>query len=437
MSNDNVRGLLETSLEAIDYQAKSMLFQELTAAITNLVNANQFNEQGLERFDLAKIISKHTGLALDLRVLRNSSEAFIQIKYLDKNSPLLQPYKKLGMDDEIESVILHKRHLTKITSDLRGQIDINKGKVGGVFSKVPFEMYLGDDLLKSIKLTPSEVAAVILHEVGHAFTSLETLVHILTTNMAISSAIQSLNKTNDDNIRLEIVHDLETTLDSTIVDPLNAAYLSKNPVAFTTLVLRSMADKKVRSSANSETYDLRSFEFLADQFAARQGAGRDLAIALDKLHGKFDLNYRWRIGSTVFYIVDAVKLALGALTLGITNVFIFPVVFSIFYLTLADPEFNIYDNPVERLTRIKNDMVQSLKNKTLSADDQKKLLGDIDVIDSILEGLKSHRSIANLLWISLTKNRRNQHAQIELQKELEGLINNDLFIKAAKLQSIA
>jgi hypothetical protein len=96
-------------------------------------------------------------------------------------------------------------------------------------------------------------------------------------------------------------------------------------------------------------------------------------------------------------------------------------------------EDNIYDLPTERLRRARSNLVQAMKDLSLESSDRRRILEDIEFIDNLTKDMIDRRTLLNLIWISLTPNRRKQHNQIKFQKELESLINNDLFVSAGKL----
>lgn len=431
----SIKPQFRPSMEAISYQGKTMLLNELTMAFQTLLEQEKIDELSFAKLGLENIVKRNTGLTIEFRLMSEGSpiDAFAVPPILDVNSPLLEMFKRVGMAN---SLAIHSEGHVKVINysrDLRGQIDLDSGKVSGIFSKIPSSIAIGSGLWETVKLTPVETAAIVIHEVGHVFSYFETLIQTVTTNAVIGSAIQSLKSTEDKTIRLKLVFETAEALGVKLEDPDSLTDVKDGGEIFSAVLLKAMADKRTHSAAGSETYDLRSAEFMADQFTTRQGGGKDLAVALDKTL-RFDRSSYGR--STSKHIaIEAVRVA--CLVLLAIAAPVWTGIIAGLMLVYADPEGRIYDDPGERLARIKNDLVQTLKDTSLPKKVRGQLLSDIETIDSVRQDIKDRRSFFNYIWLAVSSKRRDQFTQMRLQQELEKLVNNDLFIKASQLKTMA
>jgi hypothetical protein len=96
-----------------------------------------------------------------------------------------------------------------------------------------------------------------------------------------------------------------------------------------------------------------------------------------------------------------------------------------------------YDQPGARFKRVRNQIVENLKNKELSKDDHERLTADMTLIDDVLKDVNDRRQLVGVLWDSLVPSGRKARKQELLQRQLEDLVANDLFVKAAELRQLA
>lgn len=420
------------STEAIDYQAGSPLFRDLTDCIQEFMQAPRDTDQALRQTGIVEAIKKHTGLSIDLKVERGMTNAYALPILIDPNGPFVQPWNRMGWGDMIAEEVTTIREIQRYSDTLRGQIDLTSGRVSGVFSNLTVGGVLGTGLWSFAKLTAAEVAAILLHELGHVFTFFENLTRTMTENMILATAIQGMNRTQDRKERLELVQQVSRSLDVPFDKPESVATMKGE--TFATLVIKKKVDQ-LASATGSAVYDLRGAEFSADQWATRQGAGRALVEALDKIYVVFGEGHRRSLGENV--ALDIVTTLAAIVVSIIPPVGIFIATLTFIYFTVADVEGKQYHDPLERVVTVRKDLIQSLKQKDLTEESRKAILNDIAGIDAIAKGMLDYRSWANWLYIRLTPGRRKQYNEMRFQQELELLANNDLFVHAATLQTLA
>lgn len=420
------------SCEAIAYQGTSVLKHDMTYAFRTFIEGGKFTQAILDTMGLSEIVRKHTGLNVEFKVVSDLN-AYAIPPVIDVNSPLLSAWRAYGVGEEdLGSVLVTLKKIKGFSDTLNGSIDRGRGRVTGVFSNIVTTVSVGTGLWTQANLTPEEVTAVMLHELGHIYSFFETLVYSATTNMTISSAAQALAKIDKDEDRLTLVHETAKILGAKVEDPAALARKGLRKETFAVIFLKASMDSDLRATHGSFRYDMRSSEFLADQFAARYGAGRDLVVGLDKMMRAMGVGHRYSLPTFMF--IQAVQVA----WLLVFTVFATPMAILAVLLYTLNPhiENKMYDDPAERLARIKQDLVQSLKDTSLPPKVRQQLLDDIHSIDKVREGVVDRRGLFNYCWLMLTSSRREQYSQMKSQQELERLVNNDLFVKAAQFKTM-
>ena len=188
------------------------------------------------------------------------------------------------------------------------------------------------------------------------------------------------------------------------------------------------------SQEQDAPYNCRSIEHMADQFAIRHGASLALATAQHKL-AKLTSVHDYGRSKAAFLAVQAARY--GALILltwsipavGLSMAFICNLLMA---AEAADSDYRM--GPNERIQRIKQDLVQLLKNTRLDKKVRQQLLADLEAVEAVRQDAKEHDGLIRYLWRTLTPAGRRAATLREFQKGLEDLINNDLFIHANRLK---
>jgi hypothetical protein len=422
------------SLEAISYQGKSLLFNELVLAFQTFIEGQDFSDVSFQKLGLGNITKRHTGLTVDFVLDRTGGgeNAYSIFPLLNLNSPLVDLLRTHGLEGKARNRVTLAQ-VRRFTDELRGTIDLDKGRVSGVFSKLPSQVGVGLEFFTSGRYLAEEIAAAALHEIGHIFTYFEKLTLFATTNMVLSSAIEDLRTTVDQKVRLELVFQTAKSLNVNIDEPEELAKPGLEPEIFQSVFLKAQMESALHATHGSRNYDLRSIEFLADQFAIRHGAGRFLAIVTHKTN-RFN-NHPSMLAWSRYVLVEALKTVSTMVLLVKLPIVTAPVLGVM--LATDGLDQNTYDEPGERLARIKQDLVQCLKDTRLPKAMREQLLIDVEVVDAVREDVQDRRTVFNFIWTALHSRRREQFNQKRLQQDLEKLVNNDLFVAASKLQSMA
>lgn len=440
----STKNLVKASMEAIAYQGQSGLFRELTAAFQQCIDRDIKDQKDFMALNMGEIVARHTGLAIQFKLDPQVGliNACAMPVLLDPNSPFLQALKTLGYGTYVDSWTTTHEKILPICRSLRGSIDRGRSRVTGVFSKIPTDILMGSGLWLTLRLSAEEIAAICIHEIGHVFTYFESLLQSVTTNITLASAKRDINKMTSKEERLQLVFEMAEFMQAKLDSAEKLADPNTRPEVFYTIFLAARGSAP-RTSAGAWQYDLRSSEVVADQFAARHGAGRAIATGLHKMNAAFDPTLTAPIW--LHYVTEVVKLSvtiIGVAAATVANPGAGVFVLGIFALAamgyMANPfvEFKIYDDPKERLDRIRKDLIQSLKTVRFDAKQRAVLVRDIEEIGELVDSIHGARTFANLLWNYVGPQRRTQFKQMRFEQELEKIVNNEIFVKAAKLQSL-
>ena len=411
---------LAASMEAVAFQASPTLFNELTICIGELRKLASPTTKDFKKTNFAKLIKDELNLIVNPLIDDASyPNAYVCPPALDKNHPLVPTMYRWdkGSADGLAGISANGGAMV-------GTVDLRNGRVSGALATVECDLYLTLGLLTDTRFSDGEVAAIALHEVGHIETYLEFIAHTVTTNYILSAVAKEWARSDSQVKRIQIVKDAERALQ---LESSSDTLADSSDVTVVQTVLLSKAINQSRSELGSCLYDMRAWEQLSDQFATRFGAGRDLATGLDKIH-------RWS-GSSSYYstpffvFMEAIKFACWLAT-----IFIGMIPISAMIL-MYNPSIKVYDEPGERISRIRMQLVEALKNQSISKSFRDSLLADLEAIDALIEPINDRRGLLELFWTTVIPGGRNQYNQTVFQQELEKLALNDLFATAAKLKS--
>lgn len=414
---------LSRGFEAISYQGSSLLFKELTMAFTELTSDLPVTADKIKKSPLEKVVKNRTGLNIRVKLDKSPHpNAYVYPPDIDKNNPIINDYwVKWGVVNSKDAL----KRLKKGQKVLEGTLDLKASTVSGVYSDEVATVCLTKGLLESPIFEPSEIAAIMLHELGHLFSYFEYLEFSLTTNVTLQAATQAYFDAEGTVRKHEIVSETQKALDIDLEDP-DALIRVNNREVFQTILLRE-AIRQNKSTLGSGIYDYTAWEAASDQFATRHGAGRDLVTGLDKLNKMYGSPAH---RSTMKHVIfNGVTLLLFLAALGVGFI---PVLLILF----INPAVKDYDPDRARLKRIRQEMIAGIKDPNLDSETKKQILVDVQAIDKIIELMKDRRSWLEFFHTSILPKGRKQYKQLEFQKDLEELVNNDLFLAAAKFETL-
>ena len=425
----NVKDAIGT--EAIDFQS-SVVADQITKMFEDILKCKGGKEADASEAHktLVTFMEKETGLKIDLKFNTPYPPCMMPIH--------VNPSSILG-DSDFKDYYTKDANkvIKKLEDNEKTFVDLKNAKVGGAFSTVPSKIYMGFRQLKDMKLTAREVAAVFMHEVGHAFVAYELAFNTIQTNQILLALHKSL-VANDQKL-----FEYSLKLTEKRLGPSSGVYNElkeeTDTAVVTTVVMAKIQEKRV-SELGTAAYDKTTYEALADNFATRMGLGRELVTSLEKIHrlyGSPEYSGETRFIYNMIQITVAtysmlLGAALGSVLLMIAGA---PLFFLITWAVSDGAEYqNVYDKLKIRYKRVREQLISRLKVKSLAPELVKNILEDLKVLDKIIEQTGEFSSILNVVGNIIYPSNWVLSSRKNAQRLLEELASNDLFIKAAQLR---
>ena len=425
----NVKDAIGT--EAIDFQS-SVVADQITKMFEDILKCKGGKEADASEAHktLVTFMEKETGLKIDLKFNTPYPPCMMPIH--------VNPSSILG-DSDFKDYYTKDANkvIKKLEDNEKTFVDLKNGKVGGAFSVVPSQIYMGFRQLKDMKLTAREVAAVFMHEVGHAFVAYELAFNTIQTNQILLALHKSL-VANDQKL-----FEYSLKLTEKKLGPNSGVYNElkeeTDTAVVTTVVMAKIQEKRV-SELGTAAYDKTTYEALADNFATRMGLGRELVTSLEKIHrlyGSPEYSGETRFIYNMIQITVATYSMLLGAVLGSVLLMIAgaPLFFLITWAVSDGAEYqNVYDKLKIRYKRVREQLISRLKVKSLAPELVKNILEDLKVLDKIIEQTGEFSSILNVVGNIIYPSNWVLSSRKNAQRLLEELASNDLFIKAAQLR---
>jgi hypothetical protein len=410
------------SLESIGFQSTDFLeslvktIEPIRKLDTRLKDKEYFNSK--EVTALSSCVEKYTNIKVNFGPCSFGAMVYLP-KVYNSNVLINNDIKELSqlLDIDCEEAILK---IGKFSKDkiLKGSVDLKNAKVDGVFKEIQSDIFFDRKIMsEGSKLTTYELAAILIHEIGHIFTHLEYVTRSVTTNQSLSMLLKCLDK----NITLdkkEIVFNTLIGEKNNNKEAVKLAMNAKSKQEVTIITLQQDIELS-KSELGVSVYDYTSSEYLADQFAARFGASRYVVTALNKLNNNI------RVLPLVINVVD---ILVAYLVPFYTMVILLKI--------LSSDNKNIYDDEKSRYVRLKLQNIERLKDLKLPDELKNYFLDQNKEIDLIINNLNEYKDLYSVLAYWIKPGFRKEKDFEDLQKDLEKLSNNNLFEKAAQLSVI-
>ncbi len=424
---------------------KSGFHEELTNTIKYIVETEtprSFYRDKENQKKITDVIKKYTGISV---VISAEYKCFAMMPPdLNKNHTLI---------DNIYREFYENKELKKQKGTIEAFVDIKNFKIGGAFQDVKVELFLDPAMMWDtshvyrVALTPAEVSAVILHEVGHMFSYFALAAHTYSINLPMLGTLNRIANTPDTE-KVEIIlkewNDSDNTL--TKVDVKELAGKDKQ-VIVTALISNQVKDTK--TLMKQREYEEVNAEHLADKFAVRCGAGVEITTALNKMFVVYGtrqtrdtIGYLFSEFMAGFSLFIAAGWIVGALTTTLnpvtTPILLMLGCFGIFTVLAQNTNSGggTYDTDINRFGRMRNDMVSMLKDKEIDKAVGKRVRDGIATIDKVVSKYKENKSIIGMLGDMVIGPHRRLLSQTEFYKELEKLSANSLFVAAYDLRNL-
>ena len=322
------------------------------------------------------------------------------------------------------------------------RIDLEKAVVYGL--PKDYVVFLTCDLnimVNEIGMNADELTAVLLHEVGHAFTHLEYSYRSISNTSVLLDTIKDAsdkNRTYKETIKLVY----EEVLDGNGSDLDDA-----NDITATI----KLADEYIKNSVGMipTPHSGTDSEQLADQFAGRFGLGKDLATGLEKMTKRFpeitefSAHLTMAVIAGVYVFIFALIMAAGiagafmialetALTIMITG-FLGSFIGSLLSAGGVNTA-KTYDDSYQRLNRVKNEMIRRIRSENIDKAIKKQVLAELDSVTELIKKVPVSNPTFSDNLIRLVSSRSRRLANMkEIEQVVENLMENDLHASALRI----
>jgi hypothetical protein len=416
--------LLSRSFESIAYQKDGRFFSAVVEAMIYLRESDQNLTGGKNDLSLIKAsgieraVKKYSNISIKFKSDRNHGiNAYVLPPDLDKNHPLLTASRRLYFSNADAT-----KRLKKAKGSITGSMDLRKGTVSGVYADIVSEVFVSSQIVQETRFSVEEAAAIFLHEIGHLVSYYEYLGRSILLNHVMGDLVKAFNETDSIKNKVELVKVSSDLLDLNLSEPTAIASL-KDGEAVQNLIVSEYIN--VPSSAtNTRVYDYRNWEALADQYVSRLGGGLYLATGLDRL---------FRITGSTTYMSNKKFLVIETVSVLLLSTVGLPLFILLTMMVGFKETEELYDPPIDRVTRIRRDILNAMKESNVDKKYRTRLQNDIDVIDNLVEGLKDRTGVIDYIWKNIYGPNRKAQMRLKSMQKLESLANNELFVKANQL----
>lgn len=423
-------------LEAISFQGKdSGLFTSLTEEIASIRAAGPVTDRSIICSGIDCIIKKYTNISTTWELCDSECpNAGVYPPDININHPLLLDYEREFKKGSTLTQMIKNTGQGKFLA----VVDRDKGMVFGVYSQILCKAYITKGMLELKEISDASIAAILLHEVGHLFTFFEYMLDTVTTNYATATTVQQLLKTERVKDRVVILSQYEKVCNFTLDN--KETIVSKDNAGVIFSMLMGSAVKNKRDITGANVYSYNCCEFVADQFAARHGAGFDLAKGLDVMYTSLKIPEKssWvALALKPVYELLSFVLISGIFGVMATGAVIVAPISALIFVTLCllvNPMGDLYDSPKDRVSRIIREYNVALKNRDISGEDRQYYLDQISGLNEIADSINVYKSWNELFWGYFVPAGKKIKKETEFQQGIEKLTNNSLFAASAQFK---
>lgn len=446
--------MVKLSLEVIDYQVQDKFPGQLRSVVESIYegldkgtfknnsdvikskHSKQIETLVMERLGLNIVMDPKLHMYFPAAIIPFSSDYMLKASSPNGVSDASGPGGFLssifgsnkGIVNHIRKIETERSKGLNKLNNKRGFVDTKRARVGGYLSEVKHYLIVNFVTLKNLGLNPAETVAVIVHELGHAFSGLETHYRFTTTNSAISSIMEDLNGNKPDKAYYKYkryfgAEDLQKAAineNSEITDfygPLASRYINC-----------------LDSNVLNNKYDETNFEYLADNFGSRFGLGQDLVTGLHHIHKRYD--YSITSSRAFFFSMHLIDIAGIAILLSMSLPIGAIIIGLLFLFNGSGSADMTYDLAKDRYGRIRNSIVDNLKDPYLPKEYSENLISQFEHIDAIMEDSITIKLVMDIVADFVKPGSRDASYYIGIQQQAENALNNTLFVKSAKLRNI-
>ena len=316
------------------------------------------------------------------------------------------------------------------------KIDLQKGTITGLDKD--FNQFILCNLHRVVKeynFTASELLAALLHEVGHMYMYLVSMISAHANSLLLLDTIKSeyLGKSVRDilSIAYKRISGSETDTDK-----------RSTPMLVMDIVTAVVTSKTNLISKESER--------ASDVFAVRFGLGAELVTAIAKL-SRADYTKEGLRNSNISFIFTNVMMILSAIILsvlilatnGVVLGLLYSVGLSLMVLSIGGGNHDYtdryddwaYDTSRDRLARIRQHMIASLKDSNLKTEDIKAIISQVDSVKEVIDNIPPMRKSVMDKIIEVFSRKKYVNS-VDLNYIVDSFMNSELVLARARLSEI-
>lgn len=434
----------KVALEAIDFQRDAALLKELSLHIAAMQGTQDVNErlEILKRLDATAF--HHTKMLFRFHLQAEKTPNACIIVAESNSAAPMRP-------NVVKEQLRKSGGICSEKEFFKGAVNLKTGQVSGIYSEIPLDIFFATGFLiptrKNTMFTPEEVAAVLIHEMGHGLMYLRYLGGCVISNIVIAEIVRNLNNDADVETVRKIIKVAEQKTGWKIKD-MGTVDKNPDPLVIQQVVMAEMINS-IRSDLGTRFYDARAFEFVADQFAARHGGAAHIVSALDRMYrdcGYTPLEYSSRFSHMVAALASNMASILGivaawqvggvvlAAAVGGLGMIVGIAVCTSFTLILGG---DIYDDIPNRFNAMRRELIASSKDQTLTRETRLAIIEEIQTIDDVMSRITPTTFGPGFLNGFFAGVFSGKTAQMKFMRQLEELANNRLFELSNQLQAKA
>jgi hypothetical protein len=159
--------------------------------------------------------------------------------------------------------------------------------------------------------------------------------------------------------------------------------------------------------------------------------------ALDSIHTRYGETYNSATKKLLIIdiILNIIFVAVTCLFLGRFGLHFGITLFAFLIFGHPDLKDRTYDDPKDRFNRIKNNIALMLKDMRLPDEIARDLVEQHTYITRVIENTIQYPDVFAIIASKVFPGGYNTEKYIKLQKSLENVLNNVLFVKAAELRT--
>jgi DNA-binding FrmR family transcriptional regulator len=329
-----------------------------------------------------------------------------------------------------DSILIKSREILNTSLSTKGiKVDLNNAKISGLDSNYRNIIMIDiENLVLRYDINGEEIAALLLHEVGHIFNYFRSLEFTSDSTSMLLDDIRNEYLKNKKEPR-EVLLAYYKKIGGDV-----GKYKDKN-------IYEVAVDIGVSVLTSNSRMNIKEEEYSADVFAVRFGLGSALSSAFSKMDNVF---IRYNIAET-----NQTILAGTILSLLLLIIVPFPAIFSLAYtlvmgavagllsytarkpISASRYDIDSYDSVIDRLSRIKQQMVGSLKY----IDDKEVAKSMVEQIDATAMAISKQRNRKGIIDKILRKfnSRKNK---LDTHYLVEELLNSDLITAKKRLETL-